>query len=144
MDTIQVLSEILGKEEASKIAESSLFYRSGLSNVAILRQKQRYGSNELKPEEPESVFSKIKEQFENPLILLLLGSALVSLFLGQYDDAISIAMVIFKMIDTRQITGDKNPLRFSADFAHCFSRQFPLLLLWRLSKNIGRSRRCNR
>ena len=32
-------------------------------------------------------------QFKEPLILLLLGSATVSLFMGQYDDAFSITMV---------------------------------------------------
>ncbi len=32
-------------------------------------------------------------QFKNPLIMLLLASALVSVLMGQYDDAISITVV---------------------------------------------------
>ena len=32
-------------------------------------------------------------QFKNPLILLLLGSAVVSVFMRQFDDAISITLV---------------------------------------------------
>ena len=32
-------------------------------------------------------------QFNNPLILLLLGSAVVSIFMRQFDDAVSITVV---------------------------------------------------
>lgn len=37
---------------------------------------------------------KFLEQFKDPLILLLLGSALLSLLIKQYDDAISIFMAV--------------------------------------------------
>ena len=34
------------------------------------------------------------DQFQNPLILLLIGSALISVLLGQYDNAISIGLAV--------------------------------------------------
>jgi hypothetical protein len=42
----------------------------------------------------ETVWEKFMEQFQNPLILLLFGSAFVSALVGQYDDAISIVLTI--------------------------------------------------
>ncbi|KAJ3219381.1 High affinity Ca2+/Mn2+ P-type ATPase-like protein [Dinochytrium kinnereticum] len=46
----------------------------------------------------ESLFSKFMEQFKNPLILLLFGSALISVVLGQIDDALSISLAIFIVV----------------------------------------------
>ena len=34
------------------------------------------------------------EQFKDPLILLLLGSAVLSVIVGQYEDALSIAAAV--------------------------------------------------
>lgn len=52
-----------------------------------------YGSNELEVEDEESLFSKFIGSFKDPLILLLLGSAVISVIMGQIDDAISITVV---------------------------------------------------
>lgn len=46
----------------------------------------------MKDEDPP--WKKYLEQFKNPLILLLLGSALVSVSMKQFDDAISITVAI--------------------------------------------------
>jgi Ca2+-transporting ATPase len=40
-----------------------------------------------------TVFVKFLEQFRNPLILLLLASALVSLLMGQLENCVSITLV---------------------------------------------------
>ncbi|KAI8144103.1 PMR1-type calcium-transporting P-type ATPase [Fennellomyces sp. T-0311] len=67
----------------------------GLAQADVPGLRAIYGWNELDKAEEESLFSKFLQQFtENPLILLLLGSALVSLLMGQMDDAISITMAI--------------------------------------------------
>lgn len=42
----------------------------------------------------DPLHQKFLEQFKDPLILLLLGSALLSLLIKQYDDAISIFMAV--------------------------------------------------
>lgn len=52
------------------------------------------GYNEFAASEPESAWSKVSDQLKEPLILLLLASAVVSLLLGETDDAISIAIAV--------------------------------------------------
>lgn len=42
----------------------------------------------------DPLYKKYLEQFKDPLILLLLGSAVLSLLIKQYDDAISIFMAV--------------------------------------------------
>lgn len=52
-----------------------------------------YGFNEFRVDESSKILSKYLDQFRNPLIQLLLASVVISLFMGQYDDAISISLV---------------------------------------------------
>jgi Ca2+-transporting ATPase len=59
----------------------------------MCRQKT-FGLNELLVGEEEPVWKKYLEQFKNPLIILLLGSAFVSLVMQQFDDAASITLAI--------------------------------------------------
>ena len=42
----------------------------------------------------DPLYSKYLEQFKDPLILLLLGSAVLSVLIKQYDDAVSIFMAV--------------------------------------------------
>lgn len=53
-----------------------------------------YGFNEFRADESSKIVSKYLEQFKNPLIQLLLASVVISVFMNQYDDAISISLVI--------------------------------------------------
>ncbi|KAI9320925.1 PMR1-type calcium-transporting P-type ATPase [Dichotomocladium elegans] len=72
---------------------------SGLHQADVPSLRAIYGSNELEKDEEETLFSKFIHSFtENPLILLLLGSAVVSLLMGQMDDAISITMAIIIVV----------------------------------------------
>ncbi|KAK4938283.1 High affinity Ca2+/Mn2+ P-type ATPase-like protein [Elasticomyces elasticus] len=52
------------------------------------------GPNELPHEEEEPLWLRFLKQFKETLILLLLGSAAISLFIGNKDDAISIALAV--------------------------------------------------
>lgn len=56
------------------------------------------GPNEfaVKPQDPP--YMKFLEQFKEPLIMLLLGSAVVSGLMGEWDDAISIALAVVVVI----------------------------------------------
>lgn len=56
------------------------------------------GPNEfaVKPQDP--TYMKFLEQFKEPLIMLLLGSAVVSGLMGEWDDAISIALAVVVVI----------------------------------------------
>ena len=53
-----------------------------------------FGHNELVGKEDDPVWKKYLEQFKNPLILLLLGSTIVSVVMGQLDDAASNTLAI--------------------------------------------------
>ena len=54
----------------------------------------QYGANELPHEEPEPLWLRFLNQFKETLILLLLGSAAVSFFMGNTSDAVSIAIAV--------------------------------------------------
>ncbi|KAJ3272284.1 High affinity Ca2+/Mn2+ P-type ATPase-like protein [Terramyces sp. JEL0728] len=76
-------------EECLEFLESTFH---GLTTDQILPRRNKYGSNEIELEEKESMLEKFIEQFKDPLILMLLLSALLSLLVGQVSDAISITM----------------------------------------------------
>ena len=67
---------------------------SGLSDVEATRRLDADGANELEAEEEEPLWRKFLDQFKDPLIGLLLASALVSVLVKQYDDAVSIALAV--------------------------------------------------
>ena len=52
------------------------------------------GPNELPHEEPEPLLLRFIKQFKETLILLLLASATISFFMGNLDDAVSIAIAV--------------------------------------------------
>nr|XP_018897641.1 PREDICTED: calcium-transporting ATPase type 2C member 1-like [Bemisia tabaci] len=82
----------LGAEEVA--ASLRVDHRTGLSwREAELRRKLT-GHNEFLIKETDPTWKKYLEQFKNPLILLLLGSALVSVCMRQFDDAVSITVAI--------------------------------------------------
>ena len=66
----------------------------GLSSGDAAARLQLHGLNKLETEEKEHICWKYLDTFKEPLILLLLGSAVLSVVVGQYDDAISIAAAV--------------------------------------------------
>ncbi|CAK9442115.1 uncharacterized protein LODBEIA_P58630 [Lodderomyces beijingensis] len=70
--------------------------KTGLTNSQdVLNRKSIYGANELNSEEEDSLVMKfIKSFYQDPLILLLIGSAVISFWMGNKDDAISITLAI--------------------------------------------------
>lgn len=66
----------------------------GLSASEADSRLSQNGPNELPHEEQEPLWLRFLRQFQETLILLLLGSAAVSLFMGNLDDAISIAAAV--------------------------------------------------
>lgn len=46
----------------------------------------KYGANELEKEEKESIWEKIKEQFEDNLVRILLLAAVISFVISQFED----------------------------------------------------------
>ncbi|KAG0062790.1 High affinity Ca2+/Mn2+ P-type ATPase-like protein [Linnemannia elongata] len=72
---------------------------TGLTTLEANNRRARYGLNEFDVEDDEPIYLKFfKSFYENPLILLLLASAIVSLAMGQRDDAISITLAILIVV----------------------------------------------
>lgn len=62
-------------------------------------RKSVHGLNELSGEEGDSLAKRFFQQFyENPLILLLIGSSVISFLMGNRDDAISITLAILIVV----------------------------------------------
>ena len=72
--------------------------KSGLSASDIEQRRDRWGINELEQKEKEQPWQKWLEQFQEPLNVLLLGSAAVSVMVGQIDDAICITLALLIVI----------------------------------------------
>lgn len=69
---------------------------TGLESIQEASQRKlAYGANEVVVEETESLWRKFVGTFiQDPLILLLIGSAVVSFIMGNIDDAVSITLAI--------------------------------------------------
>ncbi|KAL7666923.1 Calcium-transporting ATPase [[Candida] zeylanoides] len=71
----------------------------GLSSGQISLRRALHGVNELSGDEEESLVSKFAANFYgDPLILLLIGSAAVSFWMGNVEDAVSITLAIFIVV----------------------------------------------
>ena len=79
-------------EEVENILRSDKV--KGLGQRAAEERYLTFGYNELVGKEDDPVWKKYLEQFKNPLILLLLCSAIVSVAMRQFDDAASITLAI--------------------------------------------------
>jgi Ca2+-transporting ATPase len=66
----------------------------GLSASDASARLHVHGHNELPHEDPEPLWLRFIKQFKETLILLLLGSAAVSVIIGNFDDAVSITVAV--------------------------------------------------
>ncbi|XP_075622139.1 calcium-transporting ATPase type 2C member 2 isoform X2 [Balearica regulorum gibbericeps] len=84
------------KEDLAKALKVDL--QTGLSEVSVVQRRLKHGWNEFSVENTEPIWKKYLDQFKNPLILLLLASALVSIITKEYEDAASIAMAVLIVV----------------------------------------------
>ncbi|XP_063992825.1 calcium-transporting ATPase type 2C member 1 isoform X2 [Diachasmimorpha longicaudata] len=86
----------LGADEVA--ARLHVDTRNGLWWQEAEQRQKLVGYNELTVKEEDPTWKKYIEQFKNPLILLLLGSAFVSVCMKQFDDAVSITVAIIIVV----------------------------------------------
>ncbi|KAM9509383.1 LOW QUALITY PROTEIN: calcium-transporting ATPase type 2C member 2 [Guaruba guarouba] len=84
------------KEDLAKALNVDL--QTGLSERSVLQRRLKHGWNEFSVENTEPIWKKYLDQFKNPLILLLLASALVSVITKEYEDAASITMAVLIVV----------------------------------------------
>jgi Ca2+-transporting ATPase len=70
----------------------------GLHETEIESRRKFYGYNDFEVDDDEPIWKKYLGQFKEPMILLLLVSALISLLMKQYDDALSITIAIIIVV----------------------------------------------
>lgn len=66
----------------------------GLTQNQVVSLQKAHGPNKLDEEQKDHILVRYIGQFKDPLILLLLGSAGLSIIVGQYEDALSIAVAV--------------------------------------------------
>jgi Ca2+-transporting ATPase len=66
----------------------------GLTDTAISTRQIQYGPNELQEAPSRSVLAILWEQLTNPLVLLLLGAAVISALLGKTTELIAIMAIV--------------------------------------------------
>ncbi|XP_052542732.1 calcium-transporting ATPase type 2C member 2 isoform X1 [Tympanuchus pallidicinctus] len=84
------------KEDLAKALNVDL--QTGLSEFSVLQRRLKHGWNEFSVDSTEPIWKKYLDQFKNPLILLLLASALVSVITKEYEDAASITMAVLIVV----------------------------------------------
>ena len=67
----------------------------GLSSEDVVSRRVTYGSNAVVREKKLAAFRQFAGQFKNPLIIILLLAALLSVFLGELVDATIIVVIVF-------------------------------------------------
>ncbi|XP_073702612.1 calcium-transporting ATPase type 2C member 1 isoform X2 [Garra rufa] len=70
----------------------------GLTQEEVTRRRAYHGWNEFDISEDEPLWKKYICQFKDPLILLLLASAVISVLMRQFDDAVSITVAIIIVV----------------------------------------------
>ncbi|KAJ3563365.1 hypothetical protein NPX13_g8226 [Xylaria arbuscula] len=78
--------------EAAARLRTSLTH--GLAPGEALSRLRDFGPNEIIHEEPDPLWFRFLMQFREPLIVLLLVSAFLSIFVGNMDDAVSITVAV--------------------------------------------------
>ncbi|MBN3305544.1 AT2C1 ATPase, partial [Amia calva] len=82
--------------EVACILQADLQY--GLNHGEVTRRRAYHGWNEFDISEEEPLWKKYISQFKNPLIMLLLASAVISVLMHQFDDAVSITVAIIIVV----------------------------------------------
>lgn len=70
----------------------------GLSTSEAFKRLHEHGPNELPQSEPDPLWQKFLAQLKEPMILLLLASAVASVIVGNKDDAISITVAVLIVV----------------------------------------------
>lgn len=91
------------KSVGETLADFSTDGEKGLASASVSALVAQYGPNEFELPPDEPLWLKFAKQvYENPLILLLLGSSVVSGLMGNYDDAVCVVVAV-----TIVLTGER-------------------------------------
>lgn len=80
----------------------------GITHQEIKERRKLFSYNEFEIRDTDPLWKKYFEKFKEPMILLLLASAFVSVLLKQYDDALSITIAILIVVTVAFIQVSRN------------------------------------
>lgn len=69
--------------------------QKGLTNQVAQQRRKKFGSNELKANDKQSRWLIFLKQFQDFMVLVLLGATLIAGMLGEFVDAIAIMFIVF-------------------------------------------------
>ncbi|MCI4391130.1 hypothetical protein PGIGA_G00130820 [Pangasianodon gigas] len=92
----------------------------GLSDAEVSRRRAYHGWNEFEISEDEPLWRKYLSQFKDPLIMLLLASAVISVVMRQFDDAVSITVAIIIVVTVAFVQGIVIGTGESSEFGEVF------------------------
>lgn len=82
------------KSAEAVLNELNIDSNYGLSDKDSLSRLEKYGANKLLSEKKKSIFLTFIAQLKNWLIYILLGAVIITIFMGEYVDAVIIVVVI--------------------------------------------------
>ncbi|XP_006819786.1 calcium-transporting ATPase type 2C member 1-like, partial [Saccoglossus kowalevskii] len=97
-DMQSIMADIAANMTVDEVMDKLLSNSRGLHIMEVHRRRKLHGYNEFEINEDEPLWKKYIGQFKDPLIMLLLASAVVSVIMGQLDDAVSITMAIIIVV----------------------------------------------
>jgi Ca2+ transporting ATPase len=74
------------KASADQVLKDLESSKGGLSSAQVAKRQETYGANDLPEEEGDSFWDLFKEQFEDPLVKILLAAAVVSFILAYFEE----------------------------------------------------------
>ncbi|KAG8139293.1 hypothetical protein E2320_002057, partial [Naja naja] len=99
-DENEIMIPVLTSKKASELPVNEVAsilqadIQNGLKNREVCHRRAFHGWNEFDITEDEPLWKKYISQFKNPLIMLLLASAVISVIMHQFDDAVSITVLL--------------------------------------------------
>lgn len=82
------------KKKVEEVLDYLNTSKNGLSKEEASKRQKEYGLNELSEGENKSIFEMILDQFKDFIVIILIISAVISLFLGEAKSAITIFVVL--------------------------------------------------
>jgi len=82
------------KSQEEVLTELNVNPLTGLTSEEAIKRLDQYGMNKLKGKPKKSLFSLFLAQLKDMLIYVLLGAAIITLFIGEYVDSIIIISVV--------------------------------------------------
>ncbi len=79
-------------EETAAFLKTDL--HNGLTGAEVTRRLNEYGPNELQADPGRSLWSMLMAQFQDVMVLMLMGAAIISGFMGEITDSIVILLIV--------------------------------------------------